>query len=76
MAQNFWTAIFACAAATLITVTVSLITKREKTDDELQGLVYAFTPKISEANIPWIKRTNTLALFVLIIFVVLSILFW
>src|SRR5690242_16020007 len=76
MAQNFWTAIFACAAATLITVTVSLITKREKTDEELQGLVYAFTPKISEANIPWIKRTNTLALFVLIIFVVLSILFW
>jgi hypothetical protein len=34
------------------------------------------TPKISEANIPWIKRTNTLALFVLIIFVILSILFW
>jgi SSS family solute:Na+ symporter len=76
MAQNFWTAIFACAAATLITVTVSLATKQTKTDEELNGLVYSMTPKISEANIPWIKRTNTLALFVLIIFVILSILFW
>jgi solute:Na+ symporter, SSS family len=76
MAQNFWTAIFACAAATLITVSVSLVTKREKTDQELQGLVYAFTPKISEANVPWLKRTNTLALLVLVIFVILSILFW
>jgi solute:Na+ symporter, SSS family len=76
MAQNFWTAIFACATATLITVFVSLATKREKTDEELHGLVYAFTPRISEANIPWIKRTNTLALLVLVIFVILSIMFW
>jgi SSS family solute:Na+ symporter len=75
MAQNFWTAIFACAAATLITVSVSLATKQTKTDEELNGLVYSMTPKISETNIPWIKRTNTLALFV-IIFVILSILFW
>jgi SSS family solute:Na+ symporter len=76
MAQNFWTAIFACAASTILTITVSLVTKREKTDQELQGLVYAFTPKISEANVPWIKRTNTLALFVLTLFIILSILFW
>jgi solute:Na+ symporter, SSS family len=76
MAQNFWTAIFACATATLVTVFVSLATKREKTDEELHGLVYAFTPRISEANIPWIKRTNTLALIVLVIFVILSIMFW
>jgi solute:Na+ symporter, SSS family len=76
MAQNFWTAIFACAAATLITVSVSLATKQTKTDEELNGLVYSMTPKISESNIPWIKRTNTLALFVMIIFVILSILFW
>jgi solute:Na+ symporter, SSS family len=76
MAQNFWTAIFACATATVVTVVVSLATKRKKTDEELQGLVYAFTPRISEANVPWIKRTNTLALLVLIIFVILSIMFW
>jgi len=76
MAQNFWTAIYACAAATLITVSITMVTRREKTDEELKGLVYSLTPKISEENVPWIKRTNTLALFVLIIFFILSILFW
>src|SRR4029079_15348092 len=76
MAQNLWTAIYACAASTLITVSITMVTRREKTDEELKGLVYSLTPKISEENVPWIKRTNTLALFVLIIFFILSILFW
>jgi SSS family solute:Na+ symporter len=76
MAQNFWTAIFACASATLITVIVSLLTKREKTDEELNGLVYSLTPPISEANIVWYKRTNTLAILVLAILIILSALFW
>ena len=34
------------------------------------------TPKISERNIVWYKRTNTLALLVLVLFIILSILFW
>src|SRR5215510_3516881 len=76
MAQNFWTAIYACASATLIAVSLSLVTRREKTDEELKGLVYSLTPKMGEENVPWLKRTNTLALFVLIIFVILSVLFW
>jgi SSS family solute:Na+ symporter len=76
MAQNFWTAIFACASATLITVIVSLLTKRKKTDEELNGLVYSLTPPISEANIVWYKRTKTLAILVLVILVILSVLFW
>jgi SSS family solute:Na+ symporter len=76
MAQNFWTAIFACATAALVTIVVSLATPRKKTDEDLRGLVYALTPKIDESNIPWYKRTNTLALFVLIIFIILSVLFW
>jgi solute:Na+ symporter, SSS family len=76
MAQNFWTAIFACASATLITVIVSLLTTQKKTDEELKGLVYSLTPQISEANVVWYKRTNTLAVLVLIILVILSALFW
>jgi SSS family solute:Na+ symporter len=76
MAQNFWTAIFACASATLITVSVSLVTTRNKTDEELKGLVYSLTPPISEANIVWYKRTNTLAILVLLILIILSALFW
>jgi SSS family solute:Na+ symporter len=76
MAQNFWTAIYACASATLLTVSISLVTPQRKTDDELKGLVYSLTPKISEKNIVWYKRTNTLALLVLVIFIILSVLFW
>jgi SSS family solute:Na+ symporter len=76
MAQNFWTAIFACASATLITVIVSLLTTREKTDEELKGLVYSLTPPISEANIVWYKRTKVLAILVLVILIILSVLFW
>lgn len=76
MAQNFWTAIFACAAATFITVFISLVTPRKKTDDELRGLVYSLTPKIDEEHMPWYKRTHVLAIVVLVIFAVLSILFW
>jgi len=76
MAQNFWTAIYACASATLLAVSISLVTPQKKTDEELKGLVYSMTPKISEKNIVWYKRTNTLALLVLVLFIILSILFW
>lgn len=76
MAQNFWTAIFACASATLITVGVSLATVRKKSDEELKGLVYSLTPRISEEHIAWYKRTKVLAAFVLAILVILSVLFW
>lgn len=76
MAQNFWTAIFACAASFIIAVSVSLATAQRKTDAELTGLVYSLTPKIKEEHVAWYARTNTLAIIVLIIFIVLSILFW
>lgn len=76
MAQSFWTAIFACTAATIITITVSLATRQKKSDAELKGLVYSLTPKVQDENVTWYKKTNTLAILVLIILVVLSILFW
>ena len=76
MAQNFWTAIFACGASTIVTVTLSLITKQQKTDAELTGLVYSLTPKLKEENVIWYKRSTTLAIFVLAIATVLTILFW
>ena len=76
MAQNFWTAIYACAAATIITIAISLATKQKKSDAELKGLVYSLTPKVKDENVKWYMRTNTLAILVLVILVVLSILFW
>ncbi len=76
MAQNFWTAIFACVAATLLTVTISLATRQKKTDEELKGLVYSLTPKASEGHIAGHKKTHVLALVVLAILIILSVLFW
>ncbi|MFT3847026.1 MAG: sodium:solute symporter family protein [Lacibacter sp.] len=76
MAQNFWTAIYACASAAVIAVVVSLATAQKKTDEDLKGLVYSLTPKVKEEDVAWYNKTSTLAVFVLAILVVLSIIFW
>ena len=44
MAQNFWTAIFAWTVCFVVTIVISLLTQRTKTDEELEGLVYSLTP--------------------------------
>ncbi len=76
MAQNFWTAIYAFVTATLLTVIISLFTKRTKSDEELNGLVYSLTPKISDADVIWYKRPWFLAAIVGVICIALTILFW
>jgi solute:Na+ symporter, SSS family len=76
MAQNFWTAIYACSASSIITVVLSLLTVRQKTDEDLKGLVYSLTPKLKEENVVWYKKSTTLAILVLAIMIVLTILFW
>lgn len=76
MAQNFWTAIIACSIASLVTVGLSLVTKQQKTDAELKGLVYSLTPKLVEEDVPWYQRPSGLAIIVGVIFIILSILFW
>ena len=76
MAQNFWTAIYAFTAAFVLTVIISLMTKKIKTDEELKGLVYSLTPKIVEEGIVWYKRPAPLAIIVGIIAIILSLLFW
>jgi len=76
MAQTFWTAIYACASSTIVTVFVSFITKQQKNNSELTGLVYSLTPKLKEGNVIWYKRSSTLAIFVLALVTTLTILFW
>ena len=76
MAQNFWTAIYAFTAAFVITVIISLMTKKIKTDEELKGLVYSLTPRIVEEGVVWYKRPAPLAIIVGIIAIILSLLFW
>ena len=76
MAQNFWTAIIAFSTATLLTVVISLLMKREKSDEDLNGLVYSMTRRLDDSAVVWYSRPWFLALIVGIIMIVLSILFW
>lgn len=76
MAQNFWTAIFAFTTAALLTVIISLVSKREKSDNELNGLVYSMTPRLDDSGVKWHQRPWFLATIVGVIMIVLSILFW
>ena len=76
MAQNFWLAIVAWSVCLVMTVIISLSTKRIRTDEELKGLVYALTPRIKEANEPVWLRPAFLGVIVLAVAVILNIIFW
>jgi solute:Na+ symporter, SSS family len=76
MAQNFWTAIFAFVCCFAVTIIISLATPRNKTDEELKGLVYSLTPRIKEHGVPWYKQPAALGVVVILATVVLNIIFW
>ncbi|MBM3434992.1 MAG: sodium/solute symporter [Bacteroidetes bacterium] len=76
MAQNFWTAIFACTTSTLITVLLSLATKQIKSETEMTGLVYQFTPKDRLEGIPWFRHPFALAAIVIVMALILTVFFW
>ena len=76
MAQNFWTAIIAWTACFVITIVVSLATRRAKSDEELRGLVYALTPRVVDRHEPWYKRPALLGVLVLGLTLALNVLFW
>jgi SSS family solute:Na+ symporter len=76
MAQNFWAAIYAWTACFVVTIVVSLVTARNKTDDELRGLVYSLTPRVKETGVPWFKQPAFLGGVVLVAVLILNILFW
>jgi len=76
MAQSFWTAIFAWSTCFIVTILVSLATRKNKTDEELKGLVYSLTPRIKDPDTPWYKQPAMLGLIVMAAAVVLNILFW
>jgi SSS family solute:Na+ symporter len=76
MAQNFWTAIYAFTAAMLLTLVITVLTKKLKSDDELKGLVYSLTPRIRDDVKHWYQKPGFMAAVVGVIALVLSILFW
>jgi SSS family solute:Na+ symporter len=76
MAQNFWTAIFAWTACFVITIIVSLLTQRNKTDEQLTGLVSSLTPRRDLGEIAWYARPLSVGVLVLILVLILDIVFW
>jgi len=76
MAQNFYGAIYAWTTCFVVTIIISLITRQQKPDDELRGLVYSLTPRIKEHGVPWYKQPAALGVVVLVAAIVLNIIFW
>ncbi len=76
MAQNFWLAAFAFTACFMLTLVISLLTRRTKTDDELKGLVYSLTPKTVDHAQAWYARPAFLGCVLLVGCFILNIIFW
>jgi solute:Na+ symporter, SSS family len=75
MAQNFWTAIWAFLVCFSLTVIISVLTPKNKSDEKLKGLVYSLTPKIKEHDVPWYKQPATLGILVILATIVLNLIF-
>jgi solute:Na+ symporter, SSS family len=60
----------------VLTIVISLATRRTKSDEELTGLVYSLTPKPSVAGEPWYYHPVTVGAIVLAFTLVLNIVFW
>jgi SSS family solute:Na+ symporter len=76
MGQNFYMATVAWTTCFVLTIVISLMTARTKSDAELKGLVYSLTPKPETAHEPWYKQPVTLGILVLLATVLLNIIFW
>jgi SSS family solute:Na+ symporter len=75
LAQTFWTAIIAWTTCLVVTILVSLAT-RPRPEEELRGLVYSLTPRLSDRGLPWIRRPWVLAVVVLVLTVALNFVFF
>jgi SSS family solute:Na+ symporter len=76
MAQNFWTAIYAWTACFVATIVISVLTRQKRTDQELTGLVYSLTPRITEHDAHWWQRPAVLGTAVLGAVTLLNLFFW
>jgi solute:Na+ symporter, SSS family len=75
MGQNFWMAIVAWTACFSLTILISLLTRRTKTDEELKGLVYSLTPKPKSEDEAWYKRPVLVGVLVMVAVIILNLLF-
>jgi len=76
MARNFWLAIGAFISCLVLTIVISLATKRTKSDDELRGLVYSLTEKVRDPNQAWYSSPGFLGTVLLVCCLILNLYFW
>jgi solute:Na+ symporter, SSS family len=75
MAANFWRAWWAWLICFVVTIIVSLFTKR-KPIEELAGLVKGLTPSVSSGHLPLYQRPGFIAVLSVIVLLALNIYFW
>ncbi len=76
MGRNFYLAIVAFSICFVMTVVISLVTRQNKRDEDLKGLVYSLTPRPETSHEPWHMRPVTVGLLVLLAAIMLNIIFW
>jgi SSS family solute:Na+ symporter len=75
MGQNFYVAIVAWSACFILTVLISLVTRPNKTDAELRGLVYSLTPRPPEKEDRWYRKPVVVGTLVLAVTLLLNLVF-
>jgi hypothetical protein len=56
---------------------MAVVTKQNKTDEQLAGLVYSLTPKIkADVNEPWIIRPAVAGTLLVVLCVIINLIFW
>ncbi len=76
LSQSFMVAIVAFSVTFVVNAGLSLACKRNKTDEELAGLVYSLTPKQLSGQEAWIMRPAVLGTIVMIAAIILNYIFW
>lgn len=76
LSQSFMVAIVAFSVTFIINASLSFTSGRNKTDEELAGLVYSLTPKQLSGHETWIMRPAVLGTIVMIAVIILNIIFW
>jgi SSS family solute:Na+ symporter len=76
MGQSFYLAIVAFSVCFVMTILISAVTPRNKTDEQLHGLVYSLTRRLPSGSKPWYQRPALVGVLVLAGTLVLNLLFW
>jgi SSS family solute:Na+ symporter len=76
MAQNFWTAIWAWTVCFVATIAISYLTRPQKSEAALAGLVYGLTRRPEREHVAWWKTPEGVGALVLALAVLLNVVFW